>query len=123
MLGAPDLFHLAGLAERAAAEQASGRRVIALGTTTARFPDDGEPPPIVPLGVVVLAEELRPETRETVAFLAAEGVELKVLSGDAPETVGRLRRTPASTATGRRSTAASCRPTRASWPPSPATRR
>ena len=109
VLGAPDLFHLAGLAERAAAEQASGRRVIALGTTTARFPDDGEPPPIAPLGVAVLAEELRPETRETVAFLAAEGVELKVLSGDAPETVGRSRRTPASTATGRRSTVASCR--------------
>jgi P-type E1-E2 ATPase len=90
VLGAPELFHLGALAAPAAAEQASGRRVIALGTTTARFPDDGEPPPIVPLGVAVLAEELRPETRETVAFLEAEGVELKVLSGDAPETVGSI---------------------------------
>jgi cation-transporting P-type ATPase E len=33
---------------------------------------------------VVLAEGLRPDARETVAFLRREGVELKVLSGDAP---------------------------------------
>ena len=90
VLGAPELFHLGALAEPVLAEQAAGRRVIALGTTTARFPEDGEPPPIAPLGVAVLAEDLRPETRETVAFLAAEGVELKVLSGDAPETVGSI---------------------------------
>ncbi len=90
VLGAPELFPLAELAGVAASEQASGRRVLALGTTTARFPDDGEPPPVVPLGVAVFAEELRPETRETVAYLHEEGVELKVLSGDAPETVGSI---------------------------------
>jgi cation-transporting P-type ATPase E len=38
----------------------------------------------------VLAEELRPEARETIAFLLREGVSVKVLSGDAPETVGSV---------------------------------
>jgi cation-transporting P-type ATPase E len=90
VLGAPELFPLGGLAAEATAHQAGGRRVLALGTTTSRFPDDGAPPPVVPLGVAVLAEELRPDTRETVAFLLGEGVELKVLSGDAPETVGSI---------------------------------
>jgi cation-transporting P-type ATPase E len=90
VLGAPELFPLGALAAEARAEQAAGRRVLALGTTTARFPDDGAPPPLVPLGVAVLAEALRPDTRETVAFLLGEGVELKVLSGDAPETVGSI---------------------------------
>jgi len=90
VLGAPELFHLGSLSEEARAEQASGRRVIALGTTTARFPEDGEPPPIALLGVAVLAEELRPAIRETVEYLRDEGVELKVLSGDAPETVASI---------------------------------
>jgi cation-transporting ATPase E len=40
----------------------------------------------------VLAEELRPGAREAVAFLAAEGVEIKVLSGDAPQTVAAIAR-------------------------------
>ena len=35
-------------------------------------------------GLVVLAERLRDNAHETVAFFAEQGVELKVLSGDAP---------------------------------------
>jgi cation-transporting ATPase E len=90
VLGAPELFPLGGLADEAAEQQANGRRVLALGTTTARFPEDGAPPPVVPIAMAVLSEELRPDTRETVEFLLGEGVELKVLSGDAPETVGSI---------------------------------
>jgi P-type E1-E2 ATPase len=92
VLGAPELFPLGPLAGEAQAEQRAGRRVLALGTTTQAFDreSDGRPPPTVPLGLAVLAEELRPEARETVAFFLAEGVELKVLSGDSPETVASI---------------------------------
>jgi magnesium-transporting ATPase (P-type) len=38
----------------------------------------------------VLAERLRPNASETVAFLTAQGIALKVLSGDAPATVGAI---------------------------------
>jgi cation-transporting ATPase E len=92
VLGAPELFILGTLADQVAELQSAGRRVVAVGTTTAQFPagsDDG-PPPAVPLGVVVLAEDLRKDTRETIAFLLAEGVDVKVLSGDAPETVASI---------------------------------
>jgi magnesium-transporting ATPase (P-type) len=41
---------------------------------------------------VVLAERLRPNAAETVAFFTAQGVELKVLSGDAPATAGAIAR-------------------------------
>ena len=87
VLGAPELFPLDGLSERARAEAASGRRVVALGTSSAEPPDGLEP-----LGIVVLAEELRPQARATVEFFRSEGVELKVLSGDAPATVGAIAR-------------------------------
>ena len=94
VLGAPELLALGDLAEQAAELQSAGRRVVALGTTTARFPagpDDG-PPPTVLLGLAVLAEDLRKDTRETIAFLLAEGVDVKVLSGDATETVASIAR-------------------------------
>ena len=93
VLGAPELFPLGSLAEDATARQELGRRIVAIGTTTVRLveaQDDGPPPPVVPLGLAVIAEELRPDARETIAYLREEGVEIKVLSGDAPETVGSI---------------------------------
>jgi cation-transporting P-type ATPase E len=98
VLGAPEWFAPAdpGLGERGRQVAGSGRRVLALGRTAAvfsagqaepRFPDD-----VQPLGLVVLAEGLRPSTAETVAFFTAQSVGLKVLSGDAPATVGAIAR-------------------------------
>ena len=56
--------------------------------------------PLAPLGIVVLAEELRAEARETIAFFARENVALKVLSGDNPATVGAIARDLGIEATG-----------------------
>jgi len=100
VLGAPELFQLGPLAERAEAEQQEGRRVVALGTTGVSFerfdlaadPDMRPPNDIVPLGIVVLGERLRPNARETVDFFLREGVSLKVISGDAPQTVAAIAR-------------------------------
>ncbi len=98
VLGAPERFTGMDdwLADHARVEASAGRRVLALGRTdsplprassNAKFPDDARP-----LGLVVLAERLRPNATDTVAFLTAQGVELKVLSGDAPATVGAIAR-------------------------------
>jgi len=89
VLGAPELFPLGSLAAAAEQEQRAGRRVVAFGTTAGSFEQlDG----LTPLGVAVLAEELRPQAAETVQFFLEAGVELKVMSGDAPETVGAIAR-------------------------------
>jgi cation-transporting P-type ATPase E len=92
VLGAPELLPLGELSERVASEQGDGRRVLAAarggalnGGADPRLPDD-----LAPLGVVVLAERLRPEARATVAYFRSQGVELKVLSGDAPQTVAAI---------------------------------
>jgi P-type E1-E2 ATPase len=99
VLGAPEALLDGGdaaLGERAAAEAAAGRRVLALGSYDAPLPEPGPEVeltgPLRPLGVVVLAEELRAEAAETIAFFAREGVALKVLSGDNPATVGAIAR-------------------------------
>jgi cation-transporting P-type ATPase E len=97
VLGAPERFELDGLGERAAAETAAGRRVVAIGRVTGRLPDPDGPSNTVlqgvrPLGIVVLGEQIRPAARETVKWFLDEGVELKVLSGDAPQTVAAIAR-------------------------------
>jgi cation-transporting P-type ATPase E len=89
VLGAPELFPLGSLADVAEREQRAGRRVVAFGTTDGSFEQlDG----LKPLGVAVLAEELRPKAADTVRFFHNQKVELKVMSGDAPETVGAIAR-------------------------------
>jgi magnesium-transporting ATPase (P-type) len=98
LLGAPELFAAAApdVAERARAEAAAGRRVLAIGSVEAQLPPAGPDAPfpddVRALGLVVLAERLRPNAAETVAFFAEEDVALKVLSGDSPATVGAIAR-------------------------------
>jgi P-type E1-E2 ATPase len=96
VLGAPELLvgedALAGEARR---HQRDGRRVVALARTDVPLGDDDEPSlpdDLRPLGIVVLAERLRDETRATVSFLLSQGVQLKILSGDAPDTVASIAR-------------------------------
>ena len=94
-LGAPGRIPVGALAQAAEAHQHEGRRVLALARGASPLPDTaGEQPPadLLPQGLVVLAEELRPGIRETIAFLEREGVEVKVLSGDAPQTVAAIAR-------------------------------
>ncbi|GAA5138152.1 HAD-IC family P-type ATPase [Pseudonocardia adelaidensis] len=100
VLGAPDALapHLARpLPASAVAERAgSGLRVLLL----ARAVDPDAPlrdadgraalPPLEAVGLVAMADELRPEVAETVRRFAAGGVALKVLSGDDPRTVAAL---------------------------------
>ena len=96
VFGAPERFTAAdrALADRARQEASIGRRVLAVGSTSAPLPADSLQPKfpddVRPLGLVVLAERLRPNAAKTVSFFASEDVALKVLSGDAPATVGAI---------------------------------
>jgi cation-transporting P-type ATPase E len=87
VLGAPEHFELAGLEPAVDRAAAAGRRVLAFGTS-----HDLEQEHPRAEGLVLLAERLRPEARSTVEWFRAQGVELKVLSGDRPETVASIAR-------------------------------
>jgi len=91
VLGAPEVFTLGELDALARDHQRVGRRVVGLGVTHTAFPDDaGTLGGVSPLGLAILAEELRPATRETIAFLNEQGVEIVVLSGDSASTVASI---------------------------------
>jgi cation-transporting ATPase E/undecaprenyl-diphosphatase len=87
VLGAPEHFDLGELAARAKEAAATGRRVLAFGIADRL--DDARP---LAHGLVLLAEQLRPEARSTVDWFRSQGVELKVLSGDRPETAAAIAR-------------------------------
>jgi cation-transporting ATPase E len=92
VLGAPELFPLESLGATADENARAGRRVVAFGTARVE-PDDSSAPAIAQLlGIVVLAERLRADARETVEFLRTQGVRLLVISGDRPETVAAVAR-------------------------------
>ena len=97
VLGAPDILAASGalelppgLVRKLEEETAAGRRVVAFGSSPDPLPDDPEhvpPPRLVPLALVVLEETLRPDAAETIAFIRDEGIDLKLISGDARATV------------------------------------
>jgi cation-transporting ATPase E len=105
VLGAPEVL-LGGeedrdadgnaLRDHARAAASEGRRVLALAASEEPLPEPGPDVQLSsspwPLGIVILAEELRDSAAETIAFFAKEDVELKVLSGDNPATVGAIAR-------------------------------
>jgi cation-transporting ATPase E len=95
VLGAPELFPLGRLADQAALHAKQGRRVIAFGATSTPLDPDAAkqgPPETHLLGVVLLGERLRPDARNTVEYFRREGVALKVISGDNPETAAAIAR-------------------------------
>ena len=97
VIGAPDVLAEAGALQlperlqRALEEHTSaGRRVVAFGEARGGLPSDPAsqpPPPLAPLALVVLEETLRPDAAETIAYMREQQVDLKLISGDARETV------------------------------------
>lgn len=94
-LGAPGRVPVDGLGSIAERLQSEGRRVLAVAQGAEplpRTPSDLPPAGLGPLGLVVMAEELRPRVKDAIAFLREQSVEIKVLSGDAPQTVAAIAR-------------------------------
>jgi cation-transporting ATPase E len=97
-LGAPDVL-LPGDADtarilrgRIEPFESAGRRVVLMARA-----DDGTrpdparlPPTLVPAGIVVLAERVREDAAETLGYFVAQGVAVKIISGDNPRTVGAI---------------------------------
>ncbi len=97
VVGAPDVLVGSGamalpaeMQARLETEAGLGRRVIAFGEAHDGLPGDpgSEPPPrLEPRALVVLEETMRPDAAETIEFMREQNVELKLISGDARQTV------------------------------------
>jgi cation-transporting ATPase E len=71
---------------------ATGSRVLMLAHSASAFSGESLPAGLEPVSLVVLEEQVRPDAAETLAYFAQQGVQLKVISGDNPRTVGAVAR-------------------------------
>jgi len=94
-LGAPEMLLTdpTDEARRLADEIAgSGARVLALLQDPGPLRGEDVPAAAHPVALVVLAEQVRPDAADTLAYFRDQGVVLKVISGDNPITVAAVAR-------------------------------
>ena len=95
-LGAPDILLPDDdeVRARVAAHAGEGRRVLALTRSDAGGPGEPESLPAErqPVALVLLEDTVKPDAPEILGYLVAQGLELKVISGDHPATVAAVAR-------------------------------
>jgi len=93
VLGAPEMVLPGcqdGLLSRAADLAASGMRVLALARADGPLNGQALPPGLRAVAFIMLAERLRSDAPGTISYFAAQGVAVKVISGDSPHTVSAV---------------------------------
>ncbi len=93
VLGAPEMVLPGGQQEQlsqAAGLAASGRRVLVLARAAGPLDRESLPRGLRAAAFVLLSERLRPDAAQAIAYFAAQGVALKVISGDSPLTVSAV---------------------------------
>jgi cation-transporting ATPase E/undecaprenyl-diphosphatase len=87
VLGAPDRLGVSdGLRTLVEENTAMGHRVLLFASSQEPLARD-LPDGLEPRALIVIGDAVRPDARDTVAFFARQGVDLKVISGDHPATV------------------------------------
>lgn len=75
-------------------QTSQGLRVLMFAATSAVVPSSTTSPilpsQLTPLGILTFGDELRPQVQATLAGFRTAGIELKIISGDNPETVVAL---------------------------------
>ena len=93
VLGAPEMVlpsEQHAQLSRAAELAAAGHRVLVLAHAEGPLMGESLPPSLQAAALIVLNEQLRPDAAETLGYFAAQGVALKVISGDSPRTVAAV---------------------------------
>ncbi|MEO7398542.1 MAG: HAD-IC family P-type ATPase [Ilumatobacteraceae bacterium] len=96
IFGAPEMVladhDYRNIAGRVDAAADAGKRVLLLASSETGLSGETLPTDLRPAALVMLEDQVRPDAEQTFAFFAAQGVSLKVISGDNPRTVGAVGR-------------------------------
>jgi cation-transporting ATPase E len=92
VLGAPEVLaptdeHVKRIATEVSA---GGARAVLVAVTRGSLGDGLLPPGLEPVGLLVLADQVRADAADTIRYFAQQGVRVKVISGDHPETVAAI---------------------------------
>ena len=94
ILGAPEIIHPddTALLQAAAGHAGDGQRVLLLAHADEPPAHGSLPRPLQPAALIALHERLRPTAAATLEYFAREQVTVKLISGDAPDTVAAVAR-------------------------------
>ena len=92
VLGAPEFVvpDDATVARRAAGPAEQGARVLLLAQAQGSPSAESGTGVVHPVALVVISQTLRPDAHATVEYFLSQGVQVKVISGDNPATVGAI---------------------------------
>ncbi|HEY3672901.1 MAG TPA: HAD-IC family P-type ATPase [Acidimicrobiia bacterium] len=92
IMGAPEMVltdNASPVRARADELASSGRRTLVLARSDA-LTGETLPADLEPVALVMFAEKVRPDAADALAYFAAQGVQLRVISGDNPRTVAAV---------------------------------
>jgi cation-transporting ATPase E len=94
VLGAPDVIAPLDkpIMEAVSDASADGRRVLLVGAGREPLAEGRIPSDVTAVAIVVLSDQVRVEAAETLRYFADQGIRIKVISGDHPETVASIAR-------------------------------
>jgi cation-transporting ATPase E len=94
VLGGPEMvFADDGLTAQSARLAESGRRTLVLGHTSEPLPSEERlPAGLRPVALLTFRERIRSDAAETLRYFAGQGVDVRVISGDNPQTVAAIAR-------------------------------
>ncbi|HMR48502.1 MAG TPA: HAD-IC family P-type ATPase [Arachnia sp.] len=92
VLGAPEVLVGPEVAERAEQISATGRRVLLLAKSNTPVDSGSAPGRITPAALLVMDQQVRADAAATLDFFRAQGVEVKVISGDNAASVRAVTR-------------------------------
>jgi cation-transporting P-type ATPase E len=94
VIGAPDVVaaHDPKANEVARSASMRGSRVLIVATGRTPLTSDGLPDDLEPVAILLLSDRIRSDAVETIRYFADQGVRVKVISGDHPQTVGAVAR-------------------------------
>ncbi len=92
VIGAPDVLldPTSAAAQQAERIGSQGLRVLLLGAAGVAVDHPDAPGDVTAVALVILEQKVRPDARETLEYFAAQGVSIKVLSGDNAVSVGAV---------------------------------
>ena len=93
IIGAPDFVikeNFAKIATKVTRFSNQGCRVLVLGHIPGKMKSEELPKTVKPIALIVIQDHIREDAAETIAFFKQNNVDVKVISGDNPETVSKI---------------------------------
>ncbi len=94
VIGAPDVVAPNDIRamELVSKLSAGGNRILLVGTSDIPLSESRLPADVTPMAILVLSDQVRADAAETLRYFAEQGVKVKVISGDHPDTVAAIAR-------------------------------